>query len=78
MGYLLENSTEIPHSELVCIFQTFMLEKHQPKSPSPYVQTCFTEMGGLIVDMISLVMGFNTSEYIDEVALMLLSIFSPG
>lgn len=35
-------------------------------------------MGRLIVDMISLVMGFNTSEYVDEVTLVLLSIFTLG
>lgn len=35
-------------------------------------------MGILIVDMISLIMGFNTSEFVDEVTLVLLSIFTPG
>ena len=28
--------------------------------------------------MISLVMGFNTSEFVDELTLLLLSIFTPG
>lgn len=55
-----------------------MLEKHQPKGPPSYLQTFFIDMGRLIVDMISLVMGFNTSEYVDEITLVLLSIFTPG
>jgi len=41
------------------------------------MQTFFTDMESLIVDMISLVMGFNTSEFIDELTLALLSIFAP-
>ena len=78
MGYLLEKSTKILQSELIHICQTFMLEKHQPKGPPPYVQTFFTDMGKLIVDMIALVMVFNTSEYVDDITLVLLSIFTPG
>ena len=42
------------------------------------MQTFFIDMGRLIVDMISLVMGFNTSEFFDELTLVLLSIFTLG
>ena len=35
-------------------------------------------MGRLILNMISSVMGFNTSEYVDNLTLVLLSIFTPG
>jgi len=35
-------------------------------------------MGQLIIDMISSIMGFNTSEFVDELTLVLLSIFTPG
>ena len=38
----------------------------------------FTDMGRLILNMISSVMGFNTSEYVDQLTLVLLSIFTPG
>ena len=55
-----------------------MVPEHQPKGPSPYLQTFFTDIGRLIVDMISLIMGFNSSEYVDDVTLVLLSIFTPG
>ena len=37
----------------------------------------FTETGKTIVDMIAAVMGFNTSQYVDELTLVLMSIFTP-
>jgi len=55
-----------------------MSPKHQPDGPPPYMQTFFTDMGQLIIDMISSIMGFNTSEFVDELTLVLLSIFTPG
>ena len=77
MGYLLEKSRKLSQDELNLLCQTFMLQEHQPKGPPPYGHTFFTDMGILIVDMISLIMGFNTSEYIDEITLVL-SIFTSG
>ena len=38
----------------------------------------FTDISKIIVDMISKVMGFNTSEYVDELTLVMMSIFTPG
>jgi len=55
-----------------------MEPKHQPKGPPPYLQAFFTDIGKLMVDMISLIMGFNPGEYVDDVTLLLLSIFTPG
>lgn len=77
MGYFLEKSTQLSKSELKCIRQTFMSPKHQPDGPPPYMQAFFTDVAQLIIDMISLIMGFNTSEFYDEITLVLLSIFTP-
>ena len=55
-----------------------MLLDHQPKGPPPYGYVFFTEEGKLILEMISFIMGFNTSEYVDRLTLVLLSIFTPG
>jgi len=77
MGYLLEKASQLPTSEIRRIAQIFMLPKHQPKGPPPYLQTFFTDIGKLIVEMISLIMGFNSSEYVDDITLILLSIFTP-
>jgi len=78
MGFLLEKASQLPNSEITRIAQMFMSPKHQPKGPPPYLQTFFTEIGRLIVDMISSVLGFRTSEYVDDITLVLLSIFTPG
>ena len=55
-----------------------MLPDHQPKGPPPYGYAFFTEEGRLVLDMISFIMGFNTSEYVDHLILVLLSIFTHG
>ena len=78
MAYLLEKASQLSKLEVTRIAQTFMLPKHQPKGPPPYLQAFFTETGRLIVDIISLIMGFNSSEYVDDITLVLLSIFTPG
>ena len=61
MGDLLEKSKNLSQEELNRLYQTFMLLEHQPKGPHPYGYTFFTDMGRLILNMISSVMGFNTS-----------------
>ena len=78
MGELLEKSSKLSHEELNRLFQNFMLPEHQPKGPPTYGYTFFTDFGRLILNMISSIMGFNTSEYVDQLALVLLSIFTPG
>ena len=65
MVELLEKSTKLSHEELNRLCQTFMLPEHQPKNPPPYGYTFFTDEGRLILNMISSIMGFNTSEYVD-------------
>ena len=76
LGELLEKSSKISQSKLNRVHQTFMDKKHQPKDPPPYVASFFTEIGKNIVNMIDAIMGFNTSEYVDELTLVLMSIFT--
>jgi len=78
MGFLLEQASQLPNSEITHIAQMFMKPNCQPTSPPPYLHVLFTENGKLIVDMISFILGFNTSEYVDDITLVLLSIFTPG
>jgi len=75
---LLEKSTQLSPETLKLICETFMLPEHQPDGPPPYGHAYFTELGKLILNMISFIMGFNTSEYVDELTLVLLSNFIPG
>jgi len=55
-----------------------MDKNHLPKGPPPYLTCFFTEIGKDIVNMIATIMGFNTSEFVDELTLVLMSIFTPG
>ena len=77
MAKLLEKSTQLSHEELNRLCQNFMLLQHQPKGPPPYGHTYFTDEGRLVLNMISSIMGFNTSEFVDQLTLVLLSIFTP-
>lgn len=61
------------------IIQAFILEeKYTPKYPPPYVAALFSPWGRSIVDMISRVLGYTTIEYIDEIILPFMSIYTPG
>ena len=61
------------------MFQTFIgEEKHTPQDPPPYIYTIFSQFGQDIVSMISSILGYTTSEYIDEIILNFISIFTPG
>jgi len=50
----------------------------QTKEPPPFLYFHFNEVGKLLVDIISYVLGFKTSEHVDETMLVLLSSFSQG
>ena len=49
-----------------------------PQGPPPYVHAWFIETDRLILDMISFILGFKTSEFVDETILVMLSMFTPG
>lgn len=53
-----------------------MDKNHLPKDINPYLTCFFTEMGRNIVNIIVAIMGFNTSEFVDELTLVLMSIFT--
>jgi len=53
-----------------------MDKNHLPKDPPPNLTYFFTEMGQYIVNMIVVVMGFNTREFVDELSLVFMSIFT--
>jgi len=78
MGFFLEQGSQLPNSEITWIAQLFMKPDCQPQGPPPYVHSWFTEIGKIILDMISFILGFKTSEFIDETILVMLSMFTPG
>ena len=66
-------------ARLTELIQTFIIEeKYTPKDPPPYVAAIFSPLGRNIVSMISCVLGYSTSEYIDEIILAFMSIYILG
>lgn len=78
MQHLIDQGTKLPSSEVTRIGQLFILPNYQPWQPPPYLHVWFNETGRLLVDMISCILGFNTSDYVDEVILVMLSMFTLG
>jgi len=79
IGDLLDLFPKIISIRLAQVIQTFILEeKYTPKYPPPYVVALFSPWGRSILDMISSVLGYTTSEYIDENILAFMSIYTPG
>jgi len=78
MKHLLEEASWLLGPKIERIAKTFMKADCQPKEPPPFLYVHFNEVGKLLVDMISYVLGFKTSEHVDETVLVLLSSFSQG
>ncbi len=78
IGDLLDQYPKLSTSRLAQLFQSFIREeKHIPNGPPPYVATIFSKWLQNIVTMISCVLGYSTSEYIDELILYFMSIYTP-
>jgi len=76
---LLDLFPKLSPARLAQIIQTFIIEeKYTPKEPPPYVYTIFSPFDQDIVAIISSVLGYTTNEYIDEIILAFMSIYTPG
>lgn len=76
---LLDCFPKLTTKKLAEMFQYFIIEgKPIPKDPPPYVYTIFFKFGHDIVAMISSILGYTTNEYIDEIVLAFMSLFTPG
>ena len=78
MKFLLDEGPKLSSSEIARIAKVFMRADRQSTGPPPFLYVCFNEVGKLLVDMISYVLGFKTSEHIDHTILVLLSAFTLG
>ena len=78
MGRFLEQGSQLPSSKITQIAKIFMKPDCQPQGPLPYVNSWFTKVGKLILDMISFILGFKTSEFFDDTNLVMLLMFTPG
>ena len=78
MQLLLDQGAKLSSSQITRIVELFMQLDCQPWKPPPYLHVWFNEIGKLLVNMISCILGFNTSEFVDETVLVILSMFAPG
>lgn len=78
MNYLLDAGTRLSSADIEKVTKTFMRTDRQPTGPPPFLYVHFNEVGKLLVDMSSYVLGFKTSEHIDETVLLLLATYTPG
>lgn len=76
--YLLDEGSKLSSMDIAAVAKTFMRADCQPSGPPPFSYANFNEVGKLLVDMISSVLGFSTNEHVDETVLVLLSAYSPG
>jgi len=78
IGDQLDLFPKLSPARLDQIIQTYIVEeKYTPKDPPPYVYTIFSPFGKDILAMISSVLGYTTSEYIDEIILAFIPIYTP-
>jgi len=78
MKHLLDQGSKLSSAEIGRIANLFMRPDSQPRDSHPFHQVYFNEVGRTVIDMISYVLGFRTSEYVDETILAVMSIFIPG
>lgn len=78
MNYLLDAAAKMTSEEIQNVTRTFMKPECQPAGPPPYMDVSFIETGRLLLDMISYVLGYRTSEHVEGTMLVLLSVYSPG
>jgi len=78
MQLLLDQGVNLSSSHITRIAQLFIQPDCQPQQPPPYLHVWFNDIGKVLVNMISYILGYNTSEYVDETILVMLSMFAPG
>ena len=76
--YLLDEGSKLSSTDIAAVAKNFMKADCQPSGPPPFSYTNFNEVGKLLVDMLTSVLGFFTNEHVDETVLVMLSAYSLG
>ena len=77
MKNLLDQASKFPSVEIDQIAMLFMPPDCYSRFTIPYLHVAFTEEGKMLIDMISYILGFRTSEIVDSTIFALMSIFTP-
>jgi len=78
MQHLLDQAGKLSSAQITRITQLFIQSDSQPVRSPPFLHVHLNEVGKILMDMISYTLGYNTTEYVDETILVMLSMFSPG
>ena len=78
MKQLLDQASNFSSAKVYRVAKLFMPPDCYSRFTIPYHHAWFTEEGKLLIDMISYILGFGTSEIVDETVFALMSIFTPG
>ena len=78
MNNLLDQASKFPSAEIDRIAKFFMPPECYSRFTILYLHVAFTEEGKMIIDMISYILGFRTSEIVDEIVFAFMSMFTPG
>jgi len=76
MKQLLDQASKLSSTEVDWIAKMFMPPDCHSRYTLPYHHAWFDEPGRLVIDMISYIPGFRTSEIVDETVLALISMFA--
>jgi len=77
MQHLIDQGAKLSSAQITRVTQLFM-DPGAPQRPPPFLQVWFNDIGKILVDMITYILGYNTNEYVDETILVMLSMFTPG
>ena len=77
MQHLIDQGAKISSAQITRITQLFM-DPDSPQRPPPFLHVWFNDIGKILVDMTTYILGYNTNEYVDETILVMLSMFTPG
>jgi len=77
MQHLIDQGAKLSSAQITRIAQSFM-KPDSPQRPPPILHVWFNDIGKILMDMITYILGYNTNEYVDETILVMLSMFTPG
>jgi len=78
MMHLLDQGGKLSNAQIKKINQLFIGSGSQTMRTPPISHVYLNELGRVLVDMISYILGYRSTEYIDETILVLMFVFSPG
>ena len=73
---MLDEGSKLSSTDIAAVAKKFMKADCQPSRPPPFSYANFNEVGKLLVDMLTSVLGFTTNEHVDETLLVMLFAYS--